>query len=57
MAVAPEVEARRQAAAAQTARVSSPLIELAGVEKTYRMGRLDYPALRGVGTCHMSWSS
>ncbi len=25
-----------------------PLIELAGVEKTYRMGRLDYPALRGV---------
>jgi putative ABC transport system ATP-binding protein len=25
-----------------------PLIELAGVEKTYRMGRLDYPALRGI---------
>ncbi len=24
------------------------LIELVGVEKTYRMGRLDYPALRGV---------
>jgi len=24
------------------------LIELAGVENTYRMGRLDYPALRGV---------
>ena len=26
----------------------SPLIELAGVEKTYRMGKLDYRALRGV---------
>jgi putative ABC transport system ATP-binding protein len=25
-----------------------PLIELAGVEKTYRMGKLDYHALRGV---------
>jgi putative ABC transport system ATP-binding protein len=25
-----------------------PLIELAGVEKTYRMGKLDYRALRGV---------
>jgi putative ABC transport system ATP-binding protein len=25
-----------------------PLIELVGVEKTYRTGRLDYPALRGV---------
>jgi putative ABC transport system ATP-binding protein len=24
------------------------LIELAGVEKTYRMGRVDYRALRGV---------
>ena len=24
------------------------MIELAKVEKTYRMGRLDYPALRGV---------
>ena len=29
-------------------RVREPLIELAGVEKTYRMGRLDYRALRGV---------
>ena len=28
--------------------VREPLIELAGIEKTYRMGRLDYPALRGV---------
>ena len=27
---------------------SEPFIELAGVEKTYRMGRLDYPALRGI---------
>ena len=27
---------------------SAPLIELVGVEKSYRMGRLDYPALRGV---------
>jgi putative ABC transport system ATP-binding protein len=26
----------------------NPLIEFVGVEKTYRMGRLDYPALRGV---------
>ena len=25
-----------------------PLIELSGVEKTYRMGRLDYRALRGI---------
>jgi putative ABC transport system ATP-binding protein len=25
-----------------------PLIALAGVEKSYRMGRLDYPALRGI---------
>jgi putative ABC transport system ATP-binding protein len=25
-----------------------PLIELAGVEKVYRMGKVDYPALRGV---------
>ena len=29
-------------------RVSEPFIDLAGVEKTYRMGKLDYPALRGV---------
>src|SRR3974390_2027235 len=27
---------------------AQPFIELAGVEKTYRMGKLDYPALRGV---------
>jgi putative ABC transport system ATP-binding protein len=29
-------------------RVSEPFIDLAGVRKTYRMGRLDYPALRGI---------
>ncbi len=34
--------------ATRSARVSEPFIDLAGVEKTYRMGRLDYPALRGV---------
>ncbi len=28
--------------------IEAPLIELAGVEKVYRMGRLDYQALRGV---------
>jgi len=27
---------------------TGPLIELAGVEKSYRMGRLEYPALRGI---------
>ena len=43
-----EVEARRHVASFQSASVSDPLIELAGVEKTYRMGRLDYPALRGI---------
>ena len=34
--------------AAQPPGVSEPFIDLAGVEKTYRMGRLDYPALRGI---------
>jgi putative ABC transport system ATP-binding protein len=34
--------------AARPARVSEPFIDLAGIEKTYRMGRLDYPALRGI---------
>jgi putative ABC transport system ATP-binding protein len=33
---------------ARPARISEPFIDLAGVQKTYRMGRLDYPALRGV---------
>ncbi len=31
-----------------TARARAPLIEMHGVEKSYRMGRLDYLALRGV---------
>jgi len=43
-----EVKAPQQAASSQPAGVSAPLIELAEVEKTYRMGRLDYPALRGI---------
>jgi putative ABC transport system ATP-binding protein len=34
--------------ATRPAGVSEPFIGLAGVEKTYRMGRLDYPALRGI---------
>jgi putative ABC transport system ATP-binding protein len=29
-------------------RATAPLIEMRGVEKSYRMGRLDYPALRGI---------
>jgi putative ABC transport system ATP-binding protein len=43
-----EVEAPRHVASLQSASVSERLIELAAVEKTYRMGRLDYPALRGI---------
>jgi putative ABC transport system ATP-binding protein len=27
---------------------TAPLIDLVGVQKSYRMGRLDYPALRGI---------
>ncbi|MGZ4152269.1 MAG: ABC transporter ATP-binding protein [Gaiellaceae bacterium] len=34
--------------AAHRTPTTTPLIELAGVEKTYRMGRVDYRALRGV---------
>ena len=33
---------------ARTASTSSPLIELSGVEKTYRTGKVAYQALRGV---------
>jgi putative ABC transport system ATP-binding protein len=33
---------------ARPADISAPFIDLAGVRKTYRMGRLDYPALRGI---------
>src|SRR5579884_4314797 len=47
MAATTEVEARRQVAA-QPVPATAVLIELAGVEKSYRMGRLEYPALRGV---------
>jgi len=36
----------RSVAVSETGR--QPLIELVGVEKSYRMGRLDYPALRGI---------
>jgi putative ABC transport system ATP-binding protein len=38
----------RKSQTARSARISESFIDLAGVEKTYRMGRLDYPALRGV---------
>jgi len=48
MAATPEVEARRQAMVVRPARGSAPLIELVGVVKTYRMGRVDCRALRGV---------
>jgi putative ABC transport system ATP-binding protein len=34
--------------AEQAAEATAPLIDLVGVHKSYRMGRLDYPALRGV---------
>jgi putative ABC transport system ATP-binding protein len=43
-----EVKAPQQAASSQSASASEPLIELARVEKAYRMGRLDYSALRGI---------
>jgi putative ABC transport system ATP-binding protein len=43
-----EAKAPQQAASLQAASASKALIELAEVEKTYRMGRLDYPALRGI---------
>jgi putative ABC transport system ATP-binding protein len=35
-------------AAGEPDRTRGPIIELRGVEKVYRTGRLDYPALRGV---------
>jgi len=38
----------RQAMAAKTADTLAPLIQLVSVEKSYRMGRLEYPALRGI---------
>jgi len=42
------VDAPRQARTAVPAPEFAPLIELSGVEKSHRMGRVDYPALRGV---------
>jgi putative ABC transport system ATP-binding protein len=48
MAATPQVEDRRQARSALPARGPAPLIELSGVVKSYRMGRLEYPALRGI---------
>jgi putative ABC transport system ATP-binding protein len=38
----------REATAAPAASGPAPLIELRGVEKVYRTGRLEYPALRGI---------
>lgn len=48
MAATPQVGEPRQAVTAQRAQAFESLIALAGVEKAYRMGRLDYPALRGI---------
>lgn len=44
------VSATRPSVAASTGRhtTDSPLIDLRGVEKVYRTGRLEYPALRGI---------
>jgi putative ABC transport system ATP-binding protein len=47
--VATSTESQEAALAGSSRRATSaPLIELAGVEKVYRMGKLDYRALRGV---------
>jgi len=48
MAAKPQLEAPRQARTPLRRGEFEPLIELAGVEKTYRMGRVDYQALRGI---------
>ena len=48
MAATAQVEAVRQAPTARPAQGFEPLIELSGVVKSYRMGRLEYPALRGI---------
>jgi putative ABC transport system ATP-binding protein len=48
MAVSSVIEAPQQREVEPPARELAPLIELVGVEKTYRMGRLEYPALRGI---------
>jgi putative ABC transport system ATP-binding protein len=46
--MAATLEAPGQAITAPPAKAPESLIELAGVEKTYRMGRVDYRALRGI---------
>jgi putative ABC transport system ATP-binding protein len=46
--VATETTARAVAPRVGEPAPEAPLIELAGVEKTYRMGKVDYRALRGV---------
>ncbi len=43
-----EVKAPQRKGSPQSTSLSAPLIELAEVKKSYRMGRLDYPALRGI---------
>ena len=48
MATTPKLEEPRQAVATGFAGSPAPLIELSGVVKSYRMGRLEYPALRGI---------
>jgi|SRR5579872_1417598 len=48
MAATLKREEPRQDVATGFARSSAPLIELSGVVKSYRMGRLEYPALRGI---------
>ena len=42
------MQQQAQGAPAEGSSNSPPLIELVGVEKSYRMGKLDYTALRGV---------
>lgn len=46
--MAASVVERRHGVTGEPFRGVAPLIELAGVEKSYRMGRLEYPALRGI---------
>ena len=46
--VATELTVRAAAPRASDSAPEAPLIELEGVEKTYRMGKVDYHALRGV---------
>jgi putative ABC transport system ATP-binding protein len=48
MAASHRVEAPQEALAAKRVDAPAPMIDLAGVERTYRVGRIDFPALRGV---------